>query len=312
MIKVVFLATPEIAVKSLEYLANKDDIDVQAIVTMPDRPAGRGCKIQEPPVKIAAKNHDIKFLQTPSISKAPEMIEELKSMQPDFFVTFAFGQLLSQEVLDIPKFCTINLHASLLPKYRGANPIQWCIINGDKETGITTMKTVKKMDAGDICQTDKIQISENMTVPELVQAISEKSPELIYYTLKKIYNGELTSIAQNEDEVTFAPKFTKEDGQIDFNLTAVEFHNKVRGLQPWPNAYLCRDGKNIQILETNLSDMPLNNAKQGEILCINKDGLTVACKDRAILIKTVKPESKGKMCTCDFANGKRLKKGDIL
>lgn len=312
MIKVVFLATPEIAVKSLEYLATKEDIDVQAIVTMPDRPAGRGCKIQEPPVKVAAKNHDIKILQTPSISKTPEMIEELKAMEPDFIVTFAFGQLLSQEVLDIPKFCTINLHASLLPKYRGANPIQWCIINGDQETGITTMKTVKKMDAGDICQTDKIQISENMTVPELVQAISEKSPELIYGTLKKIYNGELTSIAQNEDKVTFAPKFTKEDGQIDFDLTAGEFHNKVRGLQPWPNAYLCRDGKNIQILETNLSNIPISGAKTGEILYINKDGLTVACADRAILIKTVKPESKGKMCACDFANGKRLKKGDIL
>ena len=312
MIKVVFLATPEIAVKSLEYLATKEDINLQAIVTMPDRPAGRGCKIQEPPIKIAAKNLDIKILQTSSISKTHEIIEELKDLEPDFFVTFAFGQLLSQEVLDIPKFCTINLHASLLPKYRGANPIQWCIINGDKETGITTMKTVKKMDAGDICQTDKIQISENMTVPELVQAISEKSPELIYGTLKKIYNGELTSIAQNEDKVTFAPKFTKEDGQIDFDLTAGEFHNKVRGLQPWPNAYLCRDGKNIQILETNLSNIPISGAKTGEILCINKDGLTVACADRAILIKTVKPESKGKMCACDFANGKRLKKGDIL
>lgn len=312
MIKIVYLATPEIAVKSLESLAIKENIDVQAVVTMPDRPAGRGCKIQEPPIKVSAKNCDIKVLQTPSISKSPEIIEELKSLQPDFFVTFAFGQLLSQEVLDIPKFCTINLHASLLPKYRGANPIQWSIINGDKETGITTMKTVKKMDAGDICLTDKIKITENMSVPELVQAISEKSPNLIYETLKKIYNGELTSIVQNEEEVTFAPKFTKEDGLVDFNLSVKEFHNKVRGLQPWPNAYLCRDGKNIQILETNLSEMSIIGAKQGEILCINKDGLTVACSDGAILIKSVKPESKGKMCACDFANGKRLKKGDIL
>lgn len=312
MIKIVYLATPDIAVKSLESLAIKEDIDVQAVVTMPDRPAGRGCKIQEPPIKMSAKKFDIKVFQTPSISKASEIIEELKSMEPDFFVTFAFGQLLSQEVLDIPKFCTINLHASLLPKYRGANPIQWCIINGDKETGITTMKTVKKMDAGDICLTDKIQITENMTVPELVQSISEKSPDLLYETLKKIYCGELTPITQNEEEVTFAPKLTKEDGLVDFNITANEFHNKVRGLQTWPNAYLCREGKNIQILETNLSDMSVNGAKQGELLCINKDGITVACKDGAILIKTVKPESKGKMCACDFANGKRLKKGDIL
>lgn len=312
MIKIVYLATPEIAVKSLESLAIKEDIDVQAVVTMPDRPAGRGCKIQEPPIKTSAKKFDIKVFQTPAVSKSPEIIEELKSLNPDFFVTFAFGQLLSQEVLDIPKFCTINLHASLLPKYRGANPIQWCIINGDKETGITTMKTVKKMDAGDICLTDKIQITENMSVPELVQSISEKSPDLIYETLKKIYNSELTSIVQNEEEVTFAPKFTKEDGLVDFNFSVKEFHNKVRGLQPWPNAYLCRDGKNIQILETNLSEMSINGAKQGEILCINKDGLTVACRDGAILIKSLKPESKGKMCACDFANGKRLKKGDIL
>lgn len=312
MIKIVYLATPDIAVKSLESLSLKEDIDVQAVVTMPDRPAGRGCKIQEPPIKVSAKNCDIKVFQTPSISKSPEIIEELRSLQPDFFVTFAFGQLLSQEVLDIPKFCTINLHASLLPKYRGANPIQWSIINGDKETGITTMKTVKKMDAGDICLTDKIQITENMSVPELVQSISEKSPDLIYETLKKIYNGELTSIVQNEEEVTFAPKFTKEDGLVDFNLSVNEFHNKVRGLQPWPNAYLCRDGKNIQILETNLSKMSISGAKQGEILFVNKDGLTVACSDGAILIKSVKPESKGKMCACDFANGKRLKKGDLL
>lgn len=312
MIKIVYLATPDIAVKSLESLAKREDIEIQAVVTMPDRPAGRGCKIQEPPIKISAKKCEIKVLQTPSISKSPEIIEELKSMKPDFFVTFAFGQLLSQEVLDIPKFCTINLHASLLPKYRGANPIQWSIINGDKETGITTMKTVKKMDAGDICLTDKIEITENMSVPELVQSISEKSPNLIYETLKRIYNDELNPIEQNEEEVTFAPKFTKEAGIIDFNLSVNEFHNKVRGLQPWPNAYLCRDGKNIQILETNLSEMSISGAKRGEILCINKDGLTVACSDGAILIKTVKPESKGKMCACDFANGKRLKKGDIL
>lgn len=312
MIKVVFLATPEIAVNALSKLAEKEDIDVQAVVTMPDRPAGRGCEIKEPPIKQCAKKHGITIFQTVSISKDREILEKVKELEPDFFVTFAFGQLLSQEVLDVPKFCTINLHASLLPKYRGANPIQWSVINGESETGITTMKTVKKMDAGDICLTDKIKIDENMTVPELVDKISEKAPELIYRTLKEICEGRLTPIVQNEDEVTFAPKFTKEDGIIDFNMTAKEIHNKARGLQPWPMAYLCRNSKNIQIIDTQISKMECKDAEEGEILCINKDGITVMCKDEPILIKTVKPESKAKMCACDFANGKRLKKGDIL
>ncbi|MCR5262114.1 MAG: methionyl-tRNA formyltransferase [Candidatus Gastranaerophilales bacterium] len=312
MINIVFLATPEIAVNSLAALAKDEEIDVRAVVTMPDRPAGRGCCLKEPPVKKCAKEYGLTVYQTPSVSKDAEIMGILKNLNPDFCVTFAFGQLLSQDFLDIPKFCTINLHASLLPKYRGANPIQQAVINGDSETGITTMKTVKKMDAGDICLTEKIKIGENSSVPKIVDEISQKAPALIIKTLKDIYNGKLVSVPQNEDEVTFAPKFTKEDGLIDFNLSAKEFHNKVRGLQPWPVAYLCRNGKNIQVLETQISDMPCDNAKQGEILCIGKDGMAVKCSDKAILIKTVKPESKGKLTACDFANGKRLKKGDVL
>lgn len=312
MIKTVFLATPDIAVNALEKLIESPEIDVVGVVTMPDRPAGRGCKLHESPIKQVAVKHGIELFQTPSISKDREVIERVKELAPDFFVTFAFGQLISQEVIDIPKYCVINLHASLLPKYRGANPIQWAVINGDEVTGITTMKTVLKMDAGDICLKEEIKISENMSVPELVNEISEKAPALIIKTLKDIVSGDLKPIVQNEEEVTFAPKFKKEDGIIDFDLSAQEFHNKVRGLQPWPMAYLCRNGKNIQIIETEISDMDAASAKQGEIICINKFGLTVKCKDKAILIKTVKPESKGKMCACDFANGLRIKKGDIL
>ena len=312
MIKLVYFATPDIAVNALKKLMGFSDIHVVGCVTMPDRPAGRGCKLCESPVKKFAVKNSVKLFQTSSVSKDRELIEKLKSLEPDFFITFAFGQIISQEVIDIPKYGVINLHASLLPAYRGANPIQHAIVNGDKETGITTMKTVKKMDAGDICLSDKIPVDENMTVPELVEIISQKAPNLIIKTLKEIYEGKLVSIPQNEDEVTFAPKFTKEDGLVDFGLPVREFHNKVRGLQPWPIAYLCRNGKNIQVLETKISDMNCSGAKQGEILCISKEGITVMCKDLPILIKTVKPESKGKMNACDFANGFRLKKGDIL
>ncbi len=309
MIRVVFFASPEIAVNSLEKLADYSDIEIYAAVTMPDRPAGRGCKIKQTPVKESANRKGIRVYQTSSISKDRELIEELKRINPDFFVTFAFGQLLSQEVIDIPKCGVINLHASLLPKYRGANPIQWAIINGEKETGITTMKTVLKMDAGEICYSEKIKIDKSTTVPELVIEISKKAPELIYKTLKDIYEGNLIGTKQDEEGVTFAPKFKKEDGIIDFNITAELFHNKVRGLQPWPMAYLCRQGKNIQILETEVSDTDSSNCEEGEIICINSSGITVKCSDKAILIKTVKPESKTGMCACDYANGMRLKKG---
>lgn len=312
MIKIIYLATPDIAVKALDRLCSYTDIQVCSVVTMPDRPAGRGCKIKESPIKQCALKNGIQLYQTPSISKDKNLIEQLKSLAPDFFVTFAFGQLLSQEVIDIPKYGVINLHASLLPKYRGANPIQWAVINGDKETGITTMKTVLKMDAGDICMSEKISIDENMSVPMLAEEISERAPELIYRTLKNLVSGDLSPVCQNEEDVTFAPKFKKEDGIIDFNLKAQDFHNKVRGLQPWPMAYLCRNGKNIQILETEISDMDCERAQPGEILCINSCGLTVKCEDKAILIKTVKPESKSKMSACDFSNGFRLKKGGKL
>lgn len=312
MIKVIYMATPEIAVSALERLYSFPDVEVVGVVTMPDRPAGRGCKIKESPVKQTAVKLGIPVFQTPSISKDEDLKSKLKLMNADFFVTFAFGQLLSQEVIDIPKYCIINLHASLLPKYRGANPIQWAIVNGDKETGITTMKTVLKMDAGDICLSEKIMISDDMTMPELSFEISQKAPDLIYKTLKDIVSGELVPVLQDENQVSFAPKFKKEDGIVDFNITAEDFHNKVRGLQPWPMAYLCRNEKNIQIFDTEISDMPCENAKQGEIICINSLGITVRCADKAILIKNLKPESKSKMCACDFANGHRLKKGDIL
>ncbi len=312
MLKIVYLATPEIAVNAVEQLLNFSDIQKVVVVTMPDRPAGRGSEIKESPIKQFAVKNNITLFQTPSISRDKELMQTLKKLKPDFFITFAFGQLLSQEVIDIPKYCVINLHASLLPKYRGANPIQWAVINGDRETGITTMKTVLKMDAGDICLSEKIDITENMSVPELAKIISEKAPNLLYKTIKGISENTLVSITQEESLVTFAPKFKKEDGIIDFDLPANVFHNKVRGLQPWPNAYICRNERNIQILETELPENANVKAVQGEILCIDKNGMTIMCSDRPILIKFVKPANKAKMHACDFANGVRLKKGDIL
>ena len=183
MINIVFFGTPAIALKSLEYLYNSDKINVLAVVTQPDKPAGRGHKIQMSVIKQFALEHNLPVFQPKSIRKEPEIQEELKKLNPDFFVTFAFGQILSQEVLDIPKYETINLHASLLPRYRGANPIQRAIINGDKETGICTMITELGLDCGDVCMREKIEIPNDMTCVDLFEKISDISPTLLEKTL---------------------------------------------------------------------------------------------------------------------------------
>lgn len=311
MIKLVYFATPDIAVNALKKLMGFSDIHVVGCVTMPDRPAGRGCKLCESPVKKFALKNAVKIFQTPSVSKDRELIKKLKSLEPDFFVTFAFGQIISQEVIDIPKHGVINLHASLLPSYRGANPIQHAIVNGDKETGITTMKTVLKMDAGDICLQENIAITENMNTAELSEIISDKAPYLIYRTLKGIVSGQLSPVPQDEKLVTFAPKFTKDDGHLSFQLSAAEFHNKVRGLMPWPCSYIMNGDVCVQILETQIVKTE-ENIPCGTVTAVTKDGIVVKCAEDAVLIKTVKPQCKSSMPASSWINGIRLKKGDRI
>lgn len=308
MINVVYMATPDIAVKSLEELFNNEKFNILAVVTQPDRPKGRGNKLTPPPVKDFATEHGICCYQTEKISKDTKLLKTLKDLQPDFFVTFAFGQILSQEVLDIPKFSTVNLHASLLPKYRGANPIQRCIYNGDKKTGITTMLTVLALDAGDICETEEITITENMTNIELKDIISKKSPKLIVSTLEGLYNGSLKPQKQNEDGVTIAKKFVKQDGLVDWSKSAEEIHNHVRSMVDFPCAYTFFDGKMIKIIETRLTDNKCNNGS-ASVSNVSKQGIEISTGNGCLLITKVKPESKGVMNAFDFANGAKIKVG---
>src|SRR5574344_1025479 len=191
MIKVIFFATPDIALKSLDYLVASDEFDVQAVVCQPDKPSGRGHKILPPSVKQYAIEHNIEVFQPKSIRKEPEILNKLRILNPDFFVTFAFGQILSQEVLDIPKFETINLHAALWPKYRGANPIQRVLIDGECQTGICTMITELGVDCGDICEKEIIEIDEDMNCEILYNKISEESPKLLEDTLIQMYEHKL-------------------------------------------------------------------------------------------------------------------------
>ena len=287
MIKVVFFGTPKIALKSLEYLYNSNDIDVVGVVTQPDKPAGRGNKITMSPLKEFALEKNLPVFQPVSIRKEPDIQEQLKKLEPDFFVTFAFGQILSQEVLDIPKFETINLHASLLPRYRGANPIQRAIINGDKQTGICTMITELGLDCGDICLKEIIDIPETMNCMELFEKISEDSPTLLEKTLIELYKGNLVPEPQCEEGVCMAAKLSKEETLIDWHKSATDIHNLVRG---------------VYVLETKVID---DCGECGKFVKVTKEGIQVGCGENCILLIKVKPEGKGEMFARDWYNGLR-------
>ena len=292
MLNIVFFGTPDIGLKSLEYLYNSDKFNVQAVVTNPDRPSGRGHKLTPSPIKVFALNHNIPVFQPKSIRKEPDIIESLKQLHPDFFVTFAFGQILSQEVLDIPKYETINLHVSLLPKYRGANPIQRAIINGETETGICTMVTELGLDTGAVCLTYPIEINQNMNCLELFDICSEKSPELLEKTLLGIADGTLIPQKQCENGVCYADKLQKEECKIDWNKSAKEIHNLVRGVYKCPGAYFEYKGKIIKVMQTEVLE-ETSAGTSGEFINISKLGIDVQTGRGTLRILRVKPEGKG-------------------
>lgn len=308
MINIVFFGTPDIGLPSLEHFYNSDKFNVQAVVTQPDKPSGRGHKLTPSPIKKFALEHDIKIFQPKSIRKEPEIIEALKELEPDFFVTFAFGQILSQEVLDIPKYETINLHVSLLPKYRGANPIQRAIINGDKKTGICTMITELGLDCGDICMKYPIEITKNMNCVELFELCASNSPELLEKTLIGIKDGTLKPTPQCEDGVCFADKLKKEECKIDWTKSADEIHNLVRGVYKCPGAFFEYNGKIIKVLETEPLETTNDNGVQiGEFANFSKQGIDVKTGNGYLRLIKIKPEGKGEMLARDWANGIKQK-----
>lgn len=309
MINIIYMATPEIAVNCLQKLLNFNDVNIMAVVTQPDRPCGRGNKITPPPVKDFALAHDIEVLQTESLKNDEDLKQKLRDLNPDFFITFAFGQLLTNEILDIPKIATINLHASLLPEYRGANPIQRAIYDGKRETGITTMLTVLALDAGDMCIQEKIKITPDMTDAELMQIISDKAPFIMYPTIKQLYNKVLVPQKQDESKVTIAKKFKKEDAILDWTRSAQELHNHVRSMTTWPVACSSLDGKNIKILKTQVVDYDTENDDIGVISEITKEGIIVKAKKGSLLIKELKPEGKPKMDAYAWTNGAKVTTG---
>lgn len=306
--KIVFLATPDITLKTFEFFINSKDYEVLALVTQRAKAEKRGKKIVERNITKMAKSYSIPVFEPDKISKDEKTIAELKALKPDFFVTFAYGQLLSEEVINIPTIATINLHASLLPQYRGANPIAQAIIDGKTKTGITTMKTVLALDAGDICLQEEIEITESMNVIELGNIISDKSPSLLDKTLKGLYEGTLKTTAQDNLKATFTKKMKKEQKVIDWTMTSIDLHNKIRGMYQLNTNHTMFNNKIIKVLKAEVA--LLKETAPGEVLKIDKTGIIVSCSKGSIKLITLKPEGKGEMKASDWVNGSKITVGD--
>ncbi len=309
--RVIFLGTPEFAVPTLKALINEPDFDVVAVVCQPDRPKGRGNKVVPPPVKEVAEQHGIRVLQPEKLSKAKDMVEEMRQLQPDVIVMVAFGQILKEPVLTMAPMGVINLHGSVLPRYRGAAPINWSIINGETKCGVTTMKTDAGVDTGPMLLKHEVDIDENMTAPELSEKLSHIGAPLIVETLRRLKSGTLQPETQNDAESNYAPMLKKEMGEIDWRRKAKEIHNLVRGLQPWPGTWANFRGTQLKISKTGLTDSSTAVAP-GTIVISGKD-IIVACGpdgvERLKLI-TVRPQGKPDMEARNWANGARLTQGE--
>lgn len=297
--RVVFMGTPDFSVPALENIAKR--YEVVAVVTQQDRPKGRGHKMQYTPVKEKAIELEIPVYQ-PKRVKDPEFVDILKTLKPDVIVVIAFGQILSKEILELPKHGCINVHASLLPKYRGAAPIQWAVINGDKKSGVTTMYMAEGLDTGDIIDTSEIVLDEKETGGSLFDKLADLGGKLILNTLDKLETGTATRTRQDDARSTYAGKITKELGKIDFTKSAVEIERLIRGLNPWPSAFTYMDDKmlkiwNADVLEETVEEEP------GTITEVNKKFIKVATGEGYLLLKEIQLEGKKRMDVTSFLNG---------
>jgi methionyl-tRNA formyltransferase len=301
MTKIIFMGTPAFSVPILEGLI-ENGYNIQAVVTQPDRPVGRKKIITPTPVKEAALKHDLLVLQPEKISGSAEM-EKIIELAPDVIVTAAFGQFLPEKILQVPTFGAINVHASLLPKYRGGAPVHYSIIEGEKETGVTIMEMVKKMDAGDILAQKAIPITKQDDVGTMFERLSIVGKELLLKTLPKILAKEITPIPQDESQVTFSPNITREQEKIDWQKTAEQVDNQVRGMRPWPTAFTTYQATNWKIWAvTPLEET--TTAAPGTIVKRSKKELWIACGQGTVLaINTLQPSGKGKLSIQDFLNG---------
>ena len=303
--KVVFMGTPDFAVPCLETLTQSRH-KVIAVVTQPDRPRNRG-QVTFCPVKERALELGILVLQYEKVSR--DGVDDIRALNPDVIVTAAFGQMLSREFLEIAPYGVINVHASLLPKYRGSSPIQWAVVNGETETGITIMKTAYKMDSGDIITQKEVAIGEDETAGELFEKLSHAgAPELVK-ALDLLEDGKATFTPQDESKATYFPMLKKEDGEVDFSLPAHDVVCRIRGFNPWPSAFTSAGGKRIKIFKAAVVE---GKGKPGEVIAAERDGITVACGDNAVKITELQPENGKKMSARDYLAGHKITVGTVF
>jgi len=305
--KIIFFGSDEFAAGHLEYLLNYPYY-VEVCITQPDKAKGRGMKVTMSPVKQCAKKKDMTVLQ-PDDLKDPSLISQLKNYEPDLFIVIAYGKKLPPEILAIPPLGAINVHGSLLPQYRGAAPINWAIINGEKETGITIIKMNETMDGGEILSQLHINVDPDETALTLKTKMAEIGPGFLLETIEKIKKNKILSIHQDDKSATLAPKLTKELGRIDWGKSAVDIYNLVRGLLPWPGAYVQYKDKVLKILETSVLLGELTDKKSGEVVRIEKEGFAVATGHGVLLIKQVHLEASNPMDAHSFVIGHRLEEG---
>ena len=313
MTKIVFMGTPAFSVPILQGLVD-EGYDVIGVVTQPDRPVGRKRVLTPPPVKQAALDLNLPIFQPEKISQSAEL-EDIIALNPDLIVTAAFGQFLPERLLNAPKLGAINVHASLLPKYRGGAPVHYSIINGDKETGVTIMEMIKKMDAGDILAQEAIPILDTDDVGTMFEKLSLLGKELLLKTLPDLLANKITPTPQDESLVSFSPNISREEERIDWNKTAQEIDCQVRGMRPWPVAYAMYQDKRWKMWDVQPVQDKTTDKSPGTIIFKDKHGLQVACgKESVLQLKTIQPAGKGQLSVTDFLKGigKTVEVGDVL
>ena len=315
--KIIFMGTPDFAKESLEAVYNAGH-EILTVVRNPDKKQGRGMKLKPSPVKEFALEKDLNIMQPEKVRKNEEFINEIKKINPDVICVVAYGKILPKEILEIPRYGCVNVHGSLLPKYRGAAPIQWAVLNGDKETGITTMYMDEGMDTGDMILKEKVEIGEDETTGELWDRLSKVGGNLLVRTLNEIEKGNAPRIKQG-DEFSLAPMIDKKMAKIDWEKkTAKEIKNLVRGLNPIMGAYTFLEGKKIKFWKVDVINIDKLDVKEeklnnGTVLVSNpKDGLLIKAKDGVIKVIEIQGENAKKMPTSDFLRGNKIKEFQVF
>lgn len=312
-LRILFFGTAELACPSLTALAKRADLQVVAVVTQPDRPKGRELNLSPPPVKVAAERMGLPVLQ-PARARHPEFIQTVATLAPALIVVAAYGQILPQAILDLPRYGCLNVHTSLLPKYRGAAPIQWAIWNGDSETGVTIMKMDAGLDTGDILTQERTQIEPGDNSHTLHDRLAKMGAELLVRTIPEFVTGRIAGQKQPESGTSYARKISKEDGLLDWKLPARHLWNRVRALTPWPGAYTywTRTGTTERSLLKILEVWPVDEeaGAPGEVLRADKDGVVVGCGEGSLRITKLQREGGRRLAVQEFLNGIKITPGE--